>query len=84
MRWEKSANGKFSLSVHVPANSRATIYLPKLSTGNFTVTESGKLLWPARTEVKDPGVLAVTEEDASIRCIAGAGDYRFSEMPSNP
>ena len=58
-RWEKSADGQFSLSVNVPANTRASIYIPKLSKGNFTITESGKLLWPAKSEVKDPGVLAV-------------------------
>ena len=80
-RWEKSADGQFSLSVNVPANTRASIYIPKLSTGNFTITESGKLLWPAKSEVKDPGVLAVSEEDSSIKCLVGAGDYRFSEAP---
>jgi hypothetical protein len=79
-RWEKGANGKFSLSVHVPANSRASIYLPKLSTGNFTVTESGKLLWPAKA-VKDPGVLAVSEENSSIKCLVGSGFYQFNETP---
>ena len=82
-RWEKSANGRFSLSVNVPPNTRAAIYIPKLSKGNFTITESGKLLWPAKSEVKDPGVLAVTEEDSSIKCLVGAGDYRFRETPPN-
>jgi alpha-L-rhamnosidase len=78
-RWKKSADGQFSLSVNVPANTRAAIYVPKLSNGNFTLTESGKLLWPAKSEVKDPGVFAVTEEDSSIKCLVGAGAYRFSE-----
>ena len=80
-RWEKSASGKFSLSVKVPSNTRAAIYIPKLSPGNVTVTESGKLLWPAKSEVKDPGVLAVSEDDSSIKCLVGAGDYQFSETP---
>jgi len=80
-RWEKSADGKFSLRVKVPANTRAAIYLPKLSPGYFTLTESGELLWPAMSEVKDPGVLAVSEEDASIKCLVGAGDYQFHEAP---
>ena len=70
-RWEKSANGKLSLSVHVPANTRASIYIPKLSTGNFMIKESGKPLWPATSEVKDPGVLSVSEEDSSIKCLVG-------------
>ena len=75
--------GGFSLSVNVPPNTRASIYIPKLSAGNFTVTESGKRLWPAEPAVKDPGVLAVSEEDSSIKCLVGAGDYRFSETPAS-
>lgn len=82
-RWEKSANGCFTLSVTVPPNTRASIYIPKFSKGNFTITESGKLLWPAKSEVKDPGVLAVQEEDSSIKCLVCAGDYRFSETSPN-
>ena len=34
-RWEKGANGQFSLSVDVPANTRASIYIPKLVKGKF-------------------------------------------------
>ncbi|HTB84856.1 MAG TPA: hypothetical protein VK742_14460, partial [Candidatus Sulfotelmatobacter sp.] len=59
------------------------IYLPKLSTGNVTITESGKLLWPIKPEGGIPGVLAVSEEDSSIKCLVGTGDYRFRETPSN-
>ena len=83
-RWEKGAGGRFSLSVTVPFNTRAAIYIPELAKGNFTVTESGKVLWPAKAEVKDPGVLAVSEEDSSVRCLVGTGEYRFSETPLNP
>ena len=80
-RWEKKAGGQFDLSVTVPANTRAAIYIPKLSKGDFTVTESGKRLWPPKPEAKDAGVLAVSEEDSSIKCLVGAGDYHFSETP---
>ncbi len=80
-RWEKSTDGRFSLSVNVPANTRATIYIPKLSKGNFILTESGKVLWPAQSEIKDAGVLTVQEEDSSIICLVGAGAYQFSEIP---
>jgi alpha-L-rhamnosidase len=81
-RWEKSSNGGLSLSINVPANTRASIYLPKLANGNSTLTESGKRLWPANSQIKDPGVLAVQEDDSSIQCLVGAGAYRFSEMPA--
>lgn len=80
-RWEKSPNGRFSLSVNVPANTRASIYVPRISNGNFTLTESGKRLWPAKPEIKDSGVLAVSEEDSSVKCLVGAGSYQFTEMP---
>src|SRR5665213_2824971 len=74
--WEKDAGGGFVLSVNVPANTRASIYLPKISNRNFTVSESGKHLWPAPSRIKDPGVLAVLDEGSSIKCLVGAGSYR--------
>jgi alpha-L-rhamnosidase len=81
-RWEKKSGGQFDISVTVPANTRATIYIPKPANDNFTLTESGKHLWPAQA-VKDPGMIAVTEEGASIKCIVGAGDYHFNETASS-
>jgi alpha-L-rhamnosidase len=80
-RWEKSGDGKFSLSVHVPANTRASIYIPKLVKGNFKLTESKRVLWPAASPIKDPGVLAVSDENSAIKCIVEAGDYEFRETP---
>ena len=82
-RWAKDADDRFTLSVHVPANSRATIYIPKLVKGNFTITESGKRLWPVISNVTDPGVLAVSEAEASVKCTVEAGNYRFEETRSN-
>ncbi|HEY2083207.1 MAG TPA: alpha-L-rhamnosidase C-terminal domain-containing protein, partial [Verrucomicrobiae bacterium] len=80
-RWEKSADGKFSLSVKVPANTRASIFIPKLAKGSFTITESGKVLWPVTSQIKDDGVLAVQEEGSAIKCLVTAGDYQFIERP---
>jgi alpha-L-rhamnosidase len=80
-RWEKSGNRKFSLSIHVPANTRASIYIPKLSKGNFTITESRKQLWPVESQANVSGVLAVTEESSSIKCLVASGDYQFRETP---
>jgi alpha-L-rhamnosidase len=77
-RWEKGSNGSFSLRIKVPANTRASIYIPKLSSGGFKITESGKRIWP-ETEIDDPGVLAVTEEDSSVKCVVGGGEYYFRE-----
>ncbi len=80
-RWEKSGDGKFSLSIHVPANTRSAIYIPKLATGDFTLTESGKQLWPVESQANVSGVLSVTEESSSIKCLVESGDYRFRETP---
>jgi alpha-L-rhamnosidase len=82
-RWEKNADGRFSLVVKVPANTRASIYLPKFAKEDFTITESGKVLWPVKSEVKDPGVIDVSDQDSAVKCLVGGGDYRFSEMPSS-
>ncbi|MGB8844866.1 MAG: alpha-L-rhamnosidase N-terminal domain-containing protein [Terracidiphilus sp.] len=81
-RWEKSEHGGLVLSIHVPANSRATVYLPKLVQGDSTIAESGKQLWPAKPETKIPGVLSVEAGDGFVACQVSAGDYRFSEIPA--
>lgn len=81
-RWEKSEHGGLVLSVHVPANSCATMYLPKLIQGDSTIAESGRPLWPAKPETKIPGVLSVKAGDGVVVCQVGAGDYRFSEIPA--
>jgi alpha-L-rhamnosidase len=83
-RWEKPAGGSFSLSLTVPANTRAAVYLPKLATEGFAVTESGKRLWPAAPGTKNRSVLAVSEERASIKCVVGAGTYRFEVSTLSP
>jgi len=80
-RWEKKSDGKLLLSVTVPPNSCATVYIPKLSRGNLSITESGKTLWPANSAAQDPGVGGVNEEDDAIKCQVSAGIYRFRETP---
>ncbi|HEX3626743.1 MAG TPA: family 78 glycoside hydrolase catalytic domain [Verrucomicrobiae bacterium] len=77
-RWAKSDNDKFTLLVHVPANTRASIYIPKLPVENFTMTESGKQLWPVPSAINDPGVLAVSDADSCIKCLVEAGNYKFT------
>jgi alpha-L-rhamnosidase len=80
--WEKDRQGRFMLSVDVPANTRASVYIPKL-TGDFTIMESGRQLWPVESAVEVPGLLAVQPEDSAIRCVVGSGAYRFTETPAN-
>jgi alpha-L-rhamnosidase len=78
--WEKSNDGQFLLAIHVPANTRASIYIPKLSKKNFTITESGKVLWPQTKDLVS-GVVTVEIEDTFVKCVVGAGDYKFREAP---
>ena len=79
-RWEKSSDGSFSLEINVPANACASVYIPKLSGGSSVVTESGRRIWPA-TGINGPGIFDVSENDSSIECTVGAGEYRFRETP---
>ncbi|MGH7980985.1 MAG: alpha-L-rhamnosidase C-terminal domain-containing protein, partial [Limisphaerales bacterium] len=81
VRWKKGTDGEFSLSVHVPANSQAALYIPKLCADNFTLTESGKRLSPVKTAPDDPGILAVSDDDSFIECVVAAGEYHFLERP---
>jgi alpha-L-rhamnosidase len=91
-RWEKGANGSFSLRIKVPANTRATIYLPALTNANSRITESGKQIWPhllkmsqpngLPTVINHPGVLAISQKDSIIECVVGAGEYHFRETRS--
>lgn len=74
-RWEKSRND-FSLSVHIPPNSVAYLYIPKLHE-RANLTESGKPLWPSDSLIA--GVISVREEKSTLKCTVGAGDYRFVE-----
>jgi hypothetical protein len=80
-RWERNDEERFSLSVTVPPNTKAAIYLPKLWKGEVSLTESGKVLRPARAGVKDLGVIEVREEGSVIKCLVGAGKYGFVESP---
>lgn len=82
-RWEKGEGGRFHLTIQVPANTRATVYIPKTAGGASTVTESGKMLWPADSAAKVSGVLAVEDVEGAVRCQLGAGDYHFLAIPGN-
>jgi alpha-L-rhamnosidase len=80
-RWQKDEDGGLTLSVHVPANTRAAVYLPQIAGPNFTISESGHSMWPARAEINVPGVLAIQEVGSFIRCEVSTGNYHFLELP---
>lgn len=76
-RWEKSPSGRFMLSVGVPANTRAAVYLPKPGSAARLVTESGRQVWPRKDPVE--GVLVVEDSPDALRCVVGGGTYRFEQ-----
>ncbi len=80
-RWEKNSEGQLSLSVEIPANTRASIYFPKPANGKLSIVESEKCLWPPGSKINDPGVFVVEETDSSVKIVVGAGAYRFREVP---
>jgi len=77
-RWEKGAEERFTLSVTVPPNTEASIYIPKPTQQNFVILETGRHLWPPRLAMEVPGVLTVQEEELSIKCHVGSGTYEFT------
>jgi hypothetical protein len=78
VRWKRGAEDRFTLSITVPANTKASIYIPKPTHLNFLVLETGRRLWPLRLPIRIPDVLAVQEEELSINCQIGSGTYEFT------
>jgi len=68
VEWKK-ADGKFSLHVEIPANTRATVYLP--TTHLKSVTESGRLI------AKAPSVRSLRQENDRAVYGTGSGVYQF-------
>ena len=79
-RWEKTADGAFKLTLTVPPNTRARVYIPK-SSKDATLTESGALLWERGHPARLPGILAVTEQAEFIQCDVESGAYAFTATP---
>ncbi|MCF3110454.1 glycoside hydrolase family 78 protein [Niabella sp. CC-SYL272] len=67
--WEVT-DGNIVMDVEVPANTRATVYLPVKDAGG--VTESGKPLSSVK-EIKELG-----SEDGYLKIETGSGKYRFT------
>ena len=67
-RWERNAKG-LTLSVRIPANMSATVYLPALA--EKQVSEGGRQLRRA------PGVKVLGVQDGCLRVAVGSGDYAF-------
>lgn len=67
--WELK-DGRFELAVEIPANTRATVHLPKAELDK--VMESGKAL------SKGDGIVESRQEGDSVVAEIGSGQYRFT------
>ncbi|MDW8289367.1 MAG: family 78 glycoside hydrolase catalytic domain [Armatimonadota bacterium] len=77
VRWEKRPDA-FLLSVTVPANSEATVYLPKIGIPNPAITEAEGRIWRNGQFVsRVPGVRSARDEGEWIVLQVGSGDYHF-------
>ncbi len=71
--WQKTAGGGLTLSVTVPANTTATVYVP--ARAGASLTESGKPLSEAQ------GVTFVRQEGNASVFSVGSGKYTFKVNP---
>jgi len=69
-RWIRGPAGRFDLEVSIPANTRATVYLP--AEKSATITEGGRPLAAAE------GVKLRGTEDGRAVLEVESGSYRFS------
>ncbi len=83
-RWERIGSDQLLLWLTVPANTRATLYVPNLGGPNIRLEESGAIVWPTPARKPVPGVLGVEAKGDSIQCRLSAGVYRFKESRVNP
>ncbi|HHV12827.1 MAG TPA: hypothetical protein GXX75_21365 [Clostridiales bacterium] len=77
-RWEKVSASRLSLSCSIPANTTATVYLPKGNWQSIVITEGITTLWNDGLIIQDiTGIRSVEEEMDYIRINAGSGSYDF-------
>ena len=77
VRWERRPDA-FLLSVVVPANSSATVYIPKLGIANPVITEAEGRVWHNGAFVsRVPGVKNARDAGDWMVVEVGSGDYHF-------
>lgn len=77
VRWERRPN-LFLLSVTVPANSRATVYLPKMGIATPQVVEAEGRVWQEGKFLnRAAGISSARDEGEHLVLEIGSGDYHF-------
>lgn len=82
VEWRREA-GSLAVNVTVPANTTATIHLPKLGWQRVAVTESGRLIVGAGQCEQVAGISAATQTDTHVVLGVGSGAYSFLLLPES-
>lgn len=78
--WKKLENSGFTLTITVPGNTTAELYLPKpgKAVRNWAIQEQAGVCWKNGAFVAGvPGITGAKEEDDFIVVSVGSGTYRF-------
>jgi len=78
--WRREG-GKVLFDASVPANTWATISVPKDGCAKVLITESGTKVWDGAAFMPVAGLEKATEEADYVTFKAGSGSYRFEVTP---
>ena len=76
-RWERQ-NASFIMNVSIPANTTATVWVPKDSRKDPTIKENGKSIWSAgKFQTGVDGFKSGNNKEKYVVFNIGSGDYNF-------
>jgi alpha-L-rhamnosidase len=76
-RWERQ-NASFIMNVSIPANTTATVWVPKDGRKNPTIKENGKSIWSAgKFQTGVDGIKSGNNKENYVVFNIGSGDYNF-------
>ncbi|MDH7601726.1 MAG: family 78 glycoside hydrolase catalytic domain [Armatimonadota bacterium] len=74
--WKRTEDG-IILSVSVPANAAAEVFVPKIGKNNCRVDEGERTIWQDGVFVPGEGITAGSDAGQWVRFEVGSGDYKF-------
>lgn len=75
--WKRTQGG-IVLSVTVPANANAEVFVPKMGKADCQISEGERTVWRDNTFFPAEGITAGSDEGQWIRFEVGSGDYKFT------
>jgi alpha-L-rhamnosidase len=83
--WNKTGSNAYTLTMTIPVNSTATMYLPKIFMTNITVKEGTTSIWSNGSRVDSvSGVTFNSEQENYIVFNVGSGQYSFNVTGTIP